>query len=78
MFLAALGCAKISVFDTLAILKGFKNDNVDVWLQINHGAFGIGGLIGPFIVYFYEINAFAFIGILMVLHFWIYFQLPSP
>ena len=51
IFLVCVGCAQISVFMNLCIFEAFKNDDLNTWLQFNHGAFGVGGLLGPFIVY---------------------------
>jgi hypothetical protein len=40
--------------------------------------FGVGGLIGPFIVYLFEINSFAIIGVFFALTIPIYYILPPP
>jgi hypothetical protein len=46
--------------------------------MLNHGFFGIGGLVGPFIVYVFETNAFAVIGLLFAIMIPAYMKLPNP
>jgi hypothetical protein len=43
-----------------------------------HGVFGIGGLIGPVIVYIFEDRSFIVIGVLVLLMAPFYYFLPSP
>jgi len=43
-----------------------------------HGAFGIGGLIGPIVVYFFEEYAYYALGVLMVLVIPVYMALKTP
>ncbi len=43
-----------------------------------HGTFGIGGLLGPFVVYVFELNSFVFLGVLGLLTMIFYFFLETP
>jgi hypothetical protein len=49
-----------------------------MWLQMIHGFFGIGGLLGPFIVYLFELRSLTIIGIVSVISAIFYFYIPSP
>lgn len=37
----------------VSVLVAHSNNDQDFWLQLGHGMFGVGGLIGPFIVYMF-------------------------
>lgn len=49
-----------------------------MWLQLIHGALGIGGLLGPIAVYYFELNTLIFMGILLVCSVPFYFYLKTP
>lgn len=51
LLIASIGCSFQDIGINLAAMDCFKGENMAVWLQIIHGALGIGGLLGPFIVY---------------------------
>ena len=53
IFIASIGSSFQDVTINLAALECFKGENLSSWLQTIHGAFGIGGLLGPFIVYLF-------------------------
>lgn len=53
IFVASIGCAYQDVCVNLAALVAFNKDNMAMWLQMIHGFFGVGGLIGPFVVYIF-------------------------
>ena len=53
IFLASMGCACQDITINLAVLECFKGKDVALWLQFVHGCFGIGGLLGPFVVYLF-------------------------
>ena len=53
MFLASIGGSFIDIGVNLCIIKLFEKKNMNAWLQICHGAFGIGGLLGPYAVYLF-------------------------
>ena len=54
MFLASISNATLEIFVNMSIIEAKKDDHLDKWLQVVHGAFGVGGLIGPLLVYFLE------------------------
>jgi hypothetical protein len=51
IYLASVGGSFQDIVINLAALDCFKGENMSMWLQSLHGWFGIGGLIGPFVVY---------------------------
>lgn len=78
VFILSTGCSFQDVCVNLAALICFKGENVSGWLQIIHGTFGIGGLLGPFVVYIFELNSFTFLGICGLLISLFYFYLETP
>ena len=50
MFLMSVCYVAICVIVNLAVIEAFRHDGLNGWLQVNHGAFGVGGLIAPLIV----------------------------
>lgn len=77
LFIASVGCAWFDCVINICIIELFS-ENVDMYLQVSHGAFGIGGLLGPYIVYLFEINTFTIIGFINLLFIFIYWYEPSP
>ena len=76
---ASIGCAFMDAFVNVAAIGCFKDGNrLATWLQVLHGAFGIGGLLGPFIVYLFELYAMVVIGIFMLILAPIFWLTPSP
>lgn len=53
IYLASIGASFQDVNINIATLECFKGDNLAVWLQVIHGCFGVGSLIGPFLVYMF-------------------------
>jgi hypothetical protein len=47
-------------------------------MLVCHGVFGIGGLIGPILVYIFEIHSFAVMGVMIVLIAPFYWILKTP
>ena len=78
IFIASLGCALVDIFTNVATLASFKGKNLAIWLQILHGAFGIGGLIGPFIVYLFELQTMTIISLLFLILIPLYCRIKSP
>ena len=50
-FLGSIGNSWIDTTINICIIELFQTKNLNKWMQICHGAFGVGGLIGPIIVY---------------------------
>lgn len=53
IFIASIGCSMQDIGINLGALRTFRGDHVSMWLQMIHGFFGIGGLLGPFVVYLF-------------------------
>lgn len=51
--LSAIGCSYQDIILNLSALRCFDGDQAAMWLQMLHGFFGIGGLIGPLAVYLF-------------------------
>jgi hypothetical protein len=62
----------------MASLDCFKGKNLSGWLQVIHGCFGIGGLIGPFIVYIFELSSLTILGFIALITVVFYFKLETP
>lgn len=77
--LSAIGCSYQDIILNLSALRCFAGDNAAMWLQMLHGFFGIGGLIGPLVVYLFEMMALSVIGALSLttVVFYLYFSSPE-
>lgn len=53
IFIGSIGGSLLEIVVNLAALRCFHGDHTAMWLQMVHGFFGIGGLMGPFAVYFF-------------------------
>lgn len=53
VFFTSLGGVFHEIVINLVAIDCFKGENMGMWLQSLHGWFGIGGLIGPFVVYMF-------------------------
>jgi hypothetical protein len=51
LFFISLFCCLLEVMVNVCVLETQKNGNIEFWMLICHGVFGIGGLIGPILVY---------------------------
>ena len=78
IFFASIGGALIDIFTNVATLACFQGKSLATWLQILHGAFGIGGLIGPFLVYLFELQTMTTIGFFFLALFPFYWRMKSP
>lgn len=57
----------MDLFGNIATINSFKGKNLDKWLQFLHGCFGIGGLMGPYMIFLLDFKAFTVLGVLTVL-----------
>ena len=78
IFVASFGCAQIDIFANVATIACFRGKSLASWLQVLHGAFGIGGLIGPFLVYLFELQALTVMGIFFLLLLPLFLRIKSP
>lgn len=53
LFLGSVGFAMFEVIVNVCILLISPDNEVDYWMLMAHGAFGIGGLISPLVVYLF-------------------------
>ena len=63
---------------SMAILVAHVKNNQDTWMQIGHAIFGIGGIFGPLVVYFFEDKTYMVLGIACALTGPLYCWLTSP
>ena len=50
-FIMSIGNSWIDIGVNVCVIELFKKRRLDIWLQIAHGGFGVGGLLSPYIVY---------------------------
>lgn len=77
-FLFSCGCSYLDIGVNVAALKCFSSETLAKWVQLLHGFFGIGGLLGPFTVYIFQLNSTLILSIFCLVIFGFYFSLPSP
>ena len=70
--------AQLDIFINMSIIEAEKKNRLDFWLQVSHGAFGIGGLIGPLFVFFLGLNSLAGISLIFFAVAPVYLFLKSP
>lgn len=51
MLLSGWGCAKLNMFLHACVIHMHRRAHLDWYLVVAHGAFGVGGLLGPILVY---------------------------
>jgi hypothetical protein len=76
--IASIGCSFQEITLNLAALECFQGEDVATWLQVIHGFFGIGGLLGPIVVYFFELNTMVFLGFVCLITTALYIYLETP
>lgn len=65
LFIASMFCLLIDVAVNVNMISLYRAEEIDFWMLSIHGTFGIGGLIGPLIVWMFETNSYIVIGLLM-------------
>jgi hypothetical protein len=78
IFFISIGGSWNSISVNIAVLETFKSKELDSWLQVCHGAFGVGGLLGPYIVYLFELNTYYILGVCGLVLCPLYFCFTSP
>lgn len=78
MFLASLGYSVFEIILNVCFLSISPSEEVEYWMLIGHGAFGVGGIFSPLVVYFFELNAFIVNGCLMFLLLPFFFKMETP
>ena len=59
-------------------MRIYKGDGQDFWIQLLHTIFGLGGLIGPFLVAIFGAKSYFYLGIALALCSVVYLILDSP
>jgi hypothetical protein len=78
MFFVATFISMINIMVNVCVAETQKGGNVNFWMHVLHATYGIGGLIGPVIIYIFELNSYLIVGILIVVMVPFYFKLESP
>lgn len=61
--LSSIGASILDITLNISALECFKGPNVATWMQIIHACFGVGGLLGPIIVYLFELHTLTILGL---------------
>ena len=56
----------------------YNGEGQDFWIQLLHTIFGLGGLIGPFLVAIFGAKSYFYLGIALALCSFVYLILDSP
>lgn len=64
VFAGAAAVSLMMIISNQAMLVSHTGSDQQFWVQLNHGTFGIGGLIGPFIIRFLHIYGFLVISLI--------------
>ena len=78
MFLGAACCCIINVTCNVCTMHIYKGDGQDYWIQLLHTIFGLGGLIGPFLVAVAGAKSYFVLGLLLALSSFLYIILEGP
>jgi FHS family Na+ dependent glucose MFS transporter 1 len=78
MFSSGLFYSILEIVINVCSLMINPSEDMEFWLLLTHGVFGLGGLIGPLLVYIFEINTFIVMGLLVALVVPFYIMKPSP
>ena len=76
--LGACCCCIINITCNVCIMKMFRGEQEDFWIQMIHMVFGIGGLVGPFLVSFMGSMSYIILGICLASTFFLVFFLTPP
>lgn len=78
MLIAGSCCCMLNVLSNLCVFTLFTEGNQDYWIQLLNLFFGIGGLIGPAFVIYYQSMAMGAIGVVVFFCLIPFFFLSSP
>ena len=77
-FIASILYAPAELIPNICLIMINPAESMEFWLLISHGMFGVGALLGPFFVYFFELNAFLVSGMTFLVLLPFLYYLPSP
>ena len=78
MFIGASCCCIINVICNVCTMQIYRGEGQDFWVQLLHTIFGLGGLIGPFLVAIFGADSYFYLGIVLALCSVIYLVIDSP
>lgn len=78
IFLGAACCCIINVTCNICTMQLYKGEGQDYWVQLLHTMFGVGGLIGPFIVAFLGAKTYFTLGVCLGISSFAYLIIDSP
>lgn len=78
MVASGWGCAKMNMFLHACIIYMYKSAHLDWYLIVAHGAFGVGGLMGPLLVYFVVYWSYAILSAFMLMGIFVFSIMVSP
>ena len=50
IFFSSLFCSCFEILVNMCVVQSHRGNNEDFWLQLGHGLFGVGGLMGPIFI----------------------------
>lgn len=78
MIFIATFISMINILVNVCVVETQKNGDVHFWMLILHGTYGIGGLLGPMLIYTFELKSFLILGGLLGILAPFYHKLQSP
>lgn len=78
MFFLSTFISIINIMVNVCVVETQRTGDVNFWMHILHGSYGIGGLISPIIIYVFELNSYMIIGTLMLALVPFYLSLNTP
>lgn len=69
MFVGGSCCCIINIVCNSCVIKLYANQKQDYWIQLLHTIFGVGGLLGPFLVSFFGLKSYFILGLLLFILF---------
>ena len=67
MLISGWGCATSNMFLHSAIISTFQQRNLEWFLIVAHGIYGVGGLMGPIFVYLFRFYCYILLGICLLI-----------
>jgi len=78
MVFTGIGYTLLEILVNVCVLLINNPEEIEFWMLLTHGLFGIGGLIGPFLIYIFEGKAFGVFGIMVMAVIPFYFKIKTP
>ena len=78
MFIGAVSYSFLEVMINVCIYLTHKASEMSFWMQLINSLFGIGGLLGPYLVYVFEGSSYISFGVFIALLIPFYYSLQSP